>query len=134
VTCGRPVARQPLVEGIASVLGLPYLLVAEPMGAPRPADTVKTVAVCAGSGWDVLKDSDADMLVTGEMSHHHALRAAMQGKWVVNTLHSNSERAFLGARLREQLEDRLRHEGNAAEVVVSECDADPFRVEAVKGA
>jgi len=103
---------------------------------PKPLGTksaqklvpIRTVAICAGSGHDVVKDADADMFVTGEMSHHAALRLTMLGKVVLTVFHSNSERTFLRKRLRSQLENKLQPEFPTVEVLVSEEDEDPFEI------
>jgi putative NIF3 family GTP cyclohydrolase 1 type 2 len=110
-------------------LGLKHVSVSRPRrvkGGERHC--VRTVAVCAGSGYDVLKDTDADLIVTGEMSHHNALRLKMLGKSVITLFHSNSERGFLKQVLQAQLEEELRKEDKEAEVLVSEEDADPFEI------
>ena len=53
------------------------------------------MAVCAGSGGSVLKGVNADLYVTGELSHHEVLHAVESGRSVVLCEHSNSERGFL---------------------------------------
>jgi hypothetical protein len=53
---------------------------------------------------------DVDLLFTGEMSHHEALAAIERGQCVITLFHSNSERGFLHAVLRDQLEKRLKEE------------------------
>ena len=53
------------------------------------------MAVCAGSGGSVLKGVDADLYVTGELSHHEVLHAVESGRSVILCEHSNSERGFL---------------------------------------
>lgn len=55
------------------------------------------VAVCAGSGASILASHGgggkvADVLITGEMSHHELLNAASRGHAIILTNHSNSER------------------------------------------
>ena len=81
----------------------------------------------------MLSGCDADMLVTGEMSHHAALRLTMQGKCLLTVFHSNSERRFLTDRMQPELEGKLRESvGTAAEVLVSEEDEDPFEIWDVK--
>lgn len=92
------------------------------------AREVRSAAVCAGSGWDVLKDCDVDVLVTGEMTHHNALRATMEGKVVITVFHSNSERAYLKQRMQPALEAELRKVDTGAQVLVSTEDADPFEI------
>jgi putative NIF3 family GTP cyclohydrolase 1 type 2 len=115
----------PIIDAFAKGLGgQRYLTVARPRGV----STVKSFAVCPGSGYDVLKDCDVDLLVTGEMTHHNALKAVMQGRCVITAFHSNSERTFLRDRLRPQLEEVLSGEVPGARVLVSEVDEDPFEI------
>ncbi|KAI0206619.1 GTP cyclohydrolase 1 type 2/Nif3 [Astrocystis sublimbata] len=115
----------------AGIGGQKYLMVALP---PTPDDLNKTqnitkVGVCAGSGGDVLKNADAQVLVTGEMAHHYALRHSQLGQIVVTCFHSNSERKFLEKRLKPQLEAELRDAGYGdALVVASSADRDPFDI------
>jgi putative NIF3 family GTP cyclohydrolase 1 type 2 len=117
-----------IVEALAAGLGgLRHVMVARPKHA-RPDAVVRSVGICAGSGYDVLRDCPADVLVTGEMSHHHALRMTMLGKCVVCVFHSNSERRFLRERLAPQLRGLLRMEDTDVQVLVSEEDEDPFEI------
>ncbi|AEO68035.1 0bda1580-0c6d-4c48-95bc-084b33984dd3 [Thermothielavioides terrestris] len=117
-----------IVQAYADALGMKHVMVARPKPPAGETNRIRSVAVCAGSGYDVLKDTDADLIVTGEMSHHNALRLVMQGKCVLTVFHSNSERGFLRQVLRPKLEEMLRKEDRAAEVLVSEEDRDPFEI------
>lgn len=101
---------------------LQYAMVAEPKESDQQ---FKSVGICAGSGSGVLKDCKADLLFTGEMSHHDALRATMLGQTVVTVFHSNSERQFLKDRLAPNLQ---KHLGSGVQVLVSEEDRDPYTV------
>ena len=105
------------------------VLVAAPDGVALDASlAVRSAAVCAGSGFDVLARSEAELIVTGEMTHHNALRCAQLGKVVFCVLHSNTERLFLKERLQPLLEQELRASVADARVLVSEEDRDPFRI------
>ncbi|KAK3319915.1 GTP cyclohydrolase 1 type 2/Nif3 [Cercophora scortea] len=129
VEFGHPVNLGRIVEAYAAGLGgLRYVMVATPKHNGASPVPVRTVAVCAGSGYDVLKDSGADLFVTGEMTHHNALRLTMLGKSVITVFHTNSERRFLKARLQPQLQAVLREQDADARVLVSEEDADPFEI------
>lgn len=115
-----------------------------PLGSPAPDLTlpIRTIALCNGSGAGVLltrqpdgtKAPAADLLITGEMSHHDALAATERGAAVVSLLHSNSERGFLRAVMRDAVEASVREElgdddggnGEKFEVVVSDVDRDPY--------
>ncbi|KAK3321605.1 GTP cyclohydrolase 1 type 2/Nif3 [Apodospora peruviana] len=145
VEFGHPVNLGRIVEAYAEGLGgLRYIMIARPkrhsaaVAAKRhpnhkePPPAINSVAICAGSGYDVLKDCNADLFVTGEMTHHYALRLTMVGKYVITVFHSNSERKFLKRRLQPQLQAVLRKDDPAAEVLVSEEDEDPFEIWDVK--
>lgn len=121
----EPVRLDRIARAYAAGLNMKHVMVARPRG---PETMIRSVAVCAGSGSDVLKDADVDLVVTGEMTHHVALRLTMLGKSVLTVFHSNSERGFLEQVLRPQLEGVLRKEDGKAEVLVSEEDADPFEI------
>lgn len=87
---------------------------------------IERVALCAGSGGELLEDVvalGADLFVTGELGHHHALRLARAGVASLCALHSNTERLAL-APLARRLGERL----SGVAVHVSAVDRDPFRV------
>lgn len=92
------VERAPLRDHLARIkkaLGVEHLLVAGPVDRE-----VGRAAVCAGSGGDLVADAiaaGADLLLTGEVRHHDALRAAASGLSLVCTRHSVSERAALAS-------------------------------------
>lgn len=85
---------------------------------------VKTVAVCAGSGVSVLRSTDADLWLTGEMSHHEVLDAVHKGSSVILVEHSNSERGYLeelGPNLHQLFDGKVN-------VIISQKDRDPLQV------
>uniref|UniRef100_A0A182JW27 Histone acetyltransferase n=1 Tax=Anopheles christyi TaxID=43041 RepID=A0A182JW27_9DIPT len=84
---------------------------------------IRTYAVCAGSGASVLKGVEADMYITGEMSHHEILEATSNGTCVVLLGHSNSERGYLSV-FKEILSKRL----DGVTVRVSSSDRDPMKL------
>ncbi|PHH59361.1 hypothetical protein CDD81_3342 [Ophiocordyceps australis] len=127
-----PVPLAEIATRLASRLGgLKYVMIASPPGTSVESKTVRSFAVCAGSGYSVIKDSPAELLVLGETSHHSALRAIQQGQTVVQVFHSNSERAYLRQVLRSRLEAALRETDDKAEVVMSDWDKEPFDIVAV---
>jgi hypothetical protein len=64
----------------------------------------------AGSGGSAFRDVRADLLFTGELSHHEALAATERGAAVVALFHSNTERGFLKAVMKGRLEKVLGEE------------------------
>ncbi|KAI0122022.1 NGG1p interacting factor 3 [Daldinia grandis] len=128
----QPINLQTLLRRLSAGIGNQrYMMVALP---PSLQDLTKTqeitkVAVCAGSGSDVLKDTDAQVLVTGEMAHHYALRHTQLGQIVVTVFHSNSERKYLETRLKPMLEVELETTAYGdTRIIVSKADRDPFEV------
>jgi len=81
---------------------------------------IKTIAVQAGSGASVLLGVEADLFVTGEMSHHECMSANSNGTSVVLVEHSNSERGFLSI-LGEQI-----HSSLGVKCILSAVDSDPL--------
>ena len=113
VTFAQPQPLTAVIERIARGVGTPRgFPVAIPQRASVEALTVRRVAVCAGSGGAVFRDlpDDVDLLFTGELSHHEALAATERGRCVVTLFHSNTERGFLRAVMRERLARALREE------------------------
>ena len=96
-----------IAHGVGSPKGFP---VAIPQNKQVEEIQIDSVGVCAGSGHDVLKNCGADLLFTGELSHHEALRLTEQGRCVVTLFHSNSERGFLSSVMKEKLTKVLKEE------------------------
>lgn len=131
-----------IIARIAFQLKLPGVSVAAPQSVPaseRDQIKISSVGICAGSG-SMLNGLDVDLLFTGELSHHEALAAIENGKCVITTFHSNSERRFLEARLLDQLNaatkvevEELGKKGQWEEsltkdftIAASKADRDPF--------
>lgn len=87
-------------------------------------DSVSSVAVCAGSGGSVLRNVDAGLYVTGEMSHHEVLHAVFNGSSVILCDHSNTERGYLTV-IKSKLEDCLNKD---TEIIVTDVDSDPLKI------
>ena len=152
VTFTEPQPLTHLIERIARGVGTPKGF---PVAIPQTRQVedmhIKTVGICPGSGGSILKDCNADLLFTGELSHHEALAATERGAAVVTLFHSNSERGYLHGPMRELLRKKLEEEwkkvreemtgikdvdenwkealeDDDVQVVVSEKDRDPYGV------
>ncbi|XP_077037366.1 NIF3-like protein 1 isoform X1 [Agelaius phoeniceus] len=138
-TLSEPLSLSDTVERIKGHLGLSHVRLALgagrtlgkwaeillALGAGRTLESpVKKVALCAGSGSSVLKGTEADLYLTGEMSHHDVLDAVANGISVILCEHSNTERGFL-SELRDALTIHLQNKIN---IIVSEKDRDPLQV------
>jgi dinuclear metal center YbgI/SA1388 family protein len=109
-----------LVDRVKRELGVDHVLLAGP-----PEHEVARVAVCAGSGADLVPDAiaaGATLMLTGEVRHHDALRATEAGMAIVCTRHSTSERAALVG-----LERRLAELLPGVAIGRSVEDRDPFQ-------
>ena len=85
---------------------------------------VKTAAVCAGSCGKIINSviaAKADLYLTGELRHHHALAAQEAGLTCICLSHSVSER-FILRKLAKQLQERIRN----VTIKISKKDTDPF--------
>ncbi|KAK2496715.1 hypothetical protein MC885_008099 [Smutsia gigantea] len=122
-TLEESVSLAALIERIKRHLKLSHVRLA--LGVGRTLESqVKVVALCAGSGSSVLQGTEADLYLTGEMSHHDILDAASQGISVILCEHSNTERGFLSD-LRDMLGAHLENKIN---IILSETDRDPLHV------
>ncbi|KIX00768.1 YbgI/family dinuclear metal center protein [Rhinocladiella mackenziei CBS 650.93] len=100
-----------LITRIAHAIGLPKgFAVAIPQGRGIENIQIATVATCPGSGASVLRSCHADLIFTGELSHHDALAVTERGGCVIALFHSNSERGYLWSVMRERLEKEVKSE------------------------
>jgi dinuclear metal center YbgI/SA1388 family protein len=94
------------------------------------ATSIRTVAVCTGAGGDIIrnwKPGTADVLVTGEMTHHDCAEAAHRGIAVLLVGHYASE-VIVGQRFADAVSGELSERGfGAVEVLVSGDERNPLR-------
>ena len=153
VTFSKPQPLTLLIERIARGVGSPKgFPVAIPQDRQVEDLQIKTVGICPGSGGSVLKSCNADLLFTGELSHHEALAVTERGAAVVTLFHSNSERGYLHSAMKQKLKKTLEAEwgklrtemkrdgengdgewdealgDEGVDVVVSERDRDPYGI------
>ncbi|XP_051009807.1 NIF3-like protein 1 isoform X1 [Acomys russatus] len=122
-TLKESVSLATMIERIKSHLKLAHIRLALGVGKTLESP-VTTVALCAGSGGSILQGVEADLYLTGEMSHHDVLDAAAKGINVILCEHSNTERGFLS-----ELQGMLGiHLENKINIILSETDRDPLRV------
>ncbi|XP_039073754.1 NIF3-like protein 1 isoform X2 [Hyaena hyaena] len=122
-TLDEPASLATMIERVKRHLKLAHVRLA--LGVGRTLESpIKVVALCAGSGSTVLQGAEADLYLTGEMSHHDVLDAASQGISVILCEHSNTERGFLSD-LRDMLGTHLENKIN---IILSERDRDPLHL------
>lgn len=123
VTLDTPITLAEALHRTKKHLKMDHLRLAVARG--RNMDSlVARVAVCAGAGASVLAGARADLLVTGEMSHHEVLDFVHKGKSVILADHSNTERGFL-ERVKERIKALCEDQ---VEVLVSKEDRDPLKI------
>eukprot|EP00092_Neocalanus_flemingeri_P027741 GFUD01030113.1.p1 GENE.GFUD01030113.1~~GFUD01030113.1.p1 ORF type:complete len:367 (-),score=97.87 GFUD01030113.1:62-1162(-) len=104
-------------------LGMEHLRLAMANDADLES-SVRTIAVCAGSGGSVLAGVRADLVITGEMSHHEVLDFVHKGVSVILADHSNTERGYLKV-AKQKLGELL---GSDVKILVSQVDRDPLQI------
>ncbi|PCH34142.1 NGG1p interacting factor 3 [Wolfiporia cocos MD-104 SS10] len=124
----EPVSVQTLQQRIKRHFKLEHIQVA--YTSAKDMSTVRSVAVCAGSGGSVLLGVDADVYLTGEMAHHEVLAAVASGHNVILCGHTNTERGYLPT-LAEKLNRELSADGGLQqklEIRVSKQDRHPLQI------
>jgi len=122
-TLNDPISLESAIKSVKSHLKMTHVRLALANGSTLQSP-VNRVGVCAGSGGSVLGGVKADLILTGEMSHHEVLDFVHRGVSVILTDHSNSERGF-HAHISEKLITMME---NKVEITVSEVDKDPLEV------
>lgn len=91
-----------------------------------PAQLVQRVAVCGGSGGDLVYAAAgrADVLITGDIGYHQALDAEGQGLALVDAGHFPTERLVL-PHLRELLLQNIKKP--SVELLISQSEQDVWR-------
>lgn len=141
-----PISARTLVRAVQDVVGRQPLSIASPpeRGGKREqlaagedgGGSIQSFAVCLGSGAEVLKGCNADVLITGEMSHHETLAAVERGQMVIAMRHSVGEREYLAQVLRPMMQKTILRDLihnvdldlGEVQVLMSEVDRDPFDV------
>ena len=86
---------------------------------------IKTAAVCAGSCGKIINSviaAKADLYLTGELKHHHALAAQQANLTCICISHTVSER-FILKKFAKQLQKQIKQ----VTIRISKKDADPFK-------
>lgn len=111
LTFDTPQPLSSLITRIAHATGTPKgFPVAIPQSQHLESIKIRTVGICPGSGSSVISKSRTppDLVFTGELSHHEALAVIERGGCVISLFHSNSERGYLDAVMRDRLEQELQ--------------------------
>ncbi|BHF65650.1 NGG1 interacting factor [Sparganum proliferum] len=127
----KPCTISSIVAAYKKLLGVTFLKVA--LGTGKEMDSLVTcVAVCAGSGGSMFSSEPmvrvADLLFTGEASHHEQLDVVSRGVTIITAGHSVSERGYLSQRLKpwlERLVSQISPGDSNVDIEVSATDAEP---------
>jgi len=123
VTLNNRITLAELVERVKKHLRLPHVRLATGSSTKSKEELqIKTIALCAGAGDQVISKTKADVYLTGEMRHHDVLAAVEKGTSVILTEHSNSERGYLlnlKGKLQQLFEEKI-------DIEISKKDADPL--------
>ena len=121
----QPVKLELVAEDVKRILGTKDLKVIGPEGMD-----VNRLAVVGGSGGNlapVAFERGADLLLTGDVSHHHALEAKALGIALIDGGHFRTEKAAFRI-IADHLRDMVRAEGWEVEIEVDEDEEDPMLI------
>ncbi len=124
LTLKEPSSLSEMTHKIKAHLGLSHIRLAKPQFHGEDF-SVRSIAVCPGSGGSVLEGVRTDVILTGEMSHHQVLAATSRGVAVVLCEHSNTERGFLQGKYKKKLEEAF---GDSLDIIIPNCDKDPLQI------
>ncbi len=99
-----------LAEHVKKEFGLPFVRV---YGGDQPDETVRRVAVCPGSGGDLVKAAlaaESEVLITGDIGHHTGTDAASEGLSIIDAGHYGLEHIFvdfMADYCRERIDSRV---------------------------
>ena len=124
LTLHSPLDIQTVLERTKKHLEMPHLRLALANGSSLES-SVRSIGVCAGSGGSVLAGLRADIIITGEMSHHECLDFVSAGVSVILADHSNTERGYLRI-VREKIISLL--DSQDISVLLSSVDRDPLQI------
>jgi len=119
----EPLSGKVFVRHLMEALSLAALKVAGPV-----PEVVQTIAVCGGSGSELIalaQEKGADLFVTGEVKHSHALWSHAKNFCVVDAGHFATEQVVVPV-LAKNLALHLQKKNMQVQVVESRTFADPF--------
>jgi len=93
--------------------------------AGNPNGTVRTAAICTGAGFDLIDaaaGNGCDVLITGDVKYHQALKAEDMGIAVIDAGHWGTEKSF-ALNIAEQLRERC---DASVEVIETTINVNPF--------
>ncbi len=96
----------------------------------RLEDEIKKVALCSGSGADLIKTASfkgADLLVTGDVKYHEAQLAEELGLDLVDAGHYGTEKIMKEA-VSEYLMVECRNNNFAVKIIESKVNTNPFKI------
>lgn len=93
-----------------------------------PGKSIKKVALCGGSGGSLIETAaakGADVLLTGDVKHHDALKCRGLGMALIDAGHYGTERIAADI-IKAHLEKHLKGTDRGVGVIKSEIDTNPF--------
>ena len=95
----------------------------------QPPEMVKKVALCGGSGGDLIEAAwkqGAELYLSGDIRYHQAVPWASESMAILDLGHYATESIFMPA-WGQRLQERLDQEGMRVKVIIDAWGQDPFR-------
>jgi len=119
----EPASMQALAERVRTLLGTRNLRVTIPKEGP-----IRRIAIVGGSGGSMIplaSEKGADLLLTGDVGHHHALEAKSRGMALLDGGHFCMEKKAFNA-FCPHFRERLAEQGWDVVVEVDDDESDPL--------
>ncbi|MBW1986776.1 MAG: Nif3-like dinuclear metal center hexameric protein [Deltaproteobacteria bacterium] len=94
----------------------------------QPPEMVKKVALCGGSGGDLIEAAwkqGAELYLSGDIRYHQAVPWALESMAILDLGHYATESIFMPA-WGQKLQERLDQEGMPVKVIIDAWGQDPF--------
>jgi dinuclear metal center YbgI/SA1388 family protein len=114
-----------LAKNIKDKFGLKHIKI-----AGSPDLTIGKIAVCSGSGSNLMEDflaSDAEVYISGDLAYHDARTAEAAGRGLIDIGHFASEHIVV-KNLAEKLGNILTEAGFDVGIKACDMEADPFMI------
>jgi putative NIF3 family GTP cyclohydrolase 1 type 2 len=89
-------------------------------------DFVSSIAIGAGCCSDLLNNTQADLIISGEFLHHEILHETHRNVSVILTDHSNTERGYNQVFKQRFLNYLKTTDNDTVEIIISKSDRDPL--------
>ncbi len=124
----EPVILKDFIIQVKEIFGLSYLRLVK---SDNNLDKlIKRIAVVGGSGGSLIQNAiqkGAELMITGDIGYHDALKAIFNGLILIDVGHFPSEKVAFN-KFAEYLSDKIKERGFEIEVYIDKEERNPFEI------